>query len=240
MLGAGRQAAEVRVRVYLWLWAGLSTRGYQNVDLRRTTGTWAELVDIVADDAVSHQAKREQAARRVTRAINYLSSEGLVRREGRDTLRLLEPSGSTDAGFEPWSAEHRRSRDKDRSDLARFYSTRLDYRRSAVWEDNPLQLPAELWMNGTISALPAAAIVALLILWDYEAAPCELIIVPKSRPYEYPVSPSTWRNGLAQLESRGLIARELGPVLFRASNSAPDAGDRHRIRWRINHEQLGC
>jgi hypothetical protein len=132
-------------------------------------------------------------------------------------------------------AERRRERD----DLDRFYGSRIDYRRSQVWEDEPLSLPATLWTNGTISALPAAAIIVLLILLDYEAEPGALIKVPKSRAYEYPVTHSTWHKGLTTLESAGLICKAAGPLVFPASNANPKiATDRHRAQWRINHQSL--
>ena len=238
MLSAGRQAAEVRVRVYLWLWAMLSTRDYTNLELRRTTGEWAALVGVLTDGAEHHQHKRAAAARRVSRAIDYLISQRLVARSGTDTLTLLDPDGSGDP-YEPWTEEIRAGRAEGREDLFRFYGDRTDYRRSWVWEEDPLQIPATLWSNGTITALPAAAIVALLVLWDHEEAPGELIVVPKSRAYEYPLTHSTWHKGLHELETLGIIDREQGPLVFAATNANPlVTTDRHRVQWRINHHAL--
>ncbi len=237
MLGAGRQAAEVRVRTYLWLWASLSTRHYADVNLRRTTGEWARLVGVLTDDAVHHQRKRAEAARRVSRAIHYLSSECLVAKAGDHVITLLDPDGSA-TPYRPWSNDERAERERARGDLSRAYGYRTDYRRSQVWEDNPLMVPATLWTNGTITTLSAAATVALLVLWDYETKPGAIIDLPKSRAYEYPVTHSTWHKGLAELETNGIIRRKPGALIFTAGNNPRTDTDRHRNRWRIEHLSL--
>ena len=237
MLGAGRQAAEVRVRTYLWLWASLSTRHYADVNLRRTTGEWARLVGVLTDDAVHHQRKRAEAARRVSRAIHYLSSERLVAKAGDHVITLLDPDGLGHP-YEPWTAEERAGRQQDRDDLSRFYGSRIDYRRSRVWEDEPLEVPAALWTSGTITALSAAAIVTLLVLLDYEPEPGGTINVPKSRAYEYPVTHTTWHKGLSDLETVGIIKREPGPLVFAAGANPKVTTDRHRTLWRIDHRTL--
>lgn len=243
MLAAGRGSAEVRVRIYLWAWACLSTRNYSSIDLRKPTLDWAAIANLIADDTPGAKTHKEMTARkeamasagrRVTRAIDYLESEKLISRPKPDLLCLLDPDCSG-RPYEPWSPAVIAERRKERDDLYRFYASRIDYRRSQVWEDEPLALPATLWTNGTISALPAAAIIVLLILLDYEAEPGDLIKVPKSRAYEYPVAHSTWHKGLSNLESAGLIQKEPGPLVFSATNANPRiVTDRHRARWRIN------
>lgn len=248
MLATGRGAAEARLRTYLWTWAALSTRSYSNVDLRKPALEWAALANVLPDDDLEleahprHGARDAQvraATRRVSRAIEYLQSERLVRWSKPDLIWLLEPDG-TGRAYEPWSTAILDGRDKDREDLARFYGYRTDYRRSWVWEDPPLAIPAAVWTNGIISALPAASLVVLLILWDYESEPGAPILVPKSRAYEYPVKHSTWNNGLADLEAKGLIERSRGPLVFSASNANPKVtSDRYRARWQIKHAALG-
>jgi hypothetical protein len=108
-----------------------------------------------------------------------------------------------------------------------------------VWEDDPLRVPAVLWTNGTVSALSAAALAVLLVLWDYEAEKGVVISVPKSRAYEYPVTHATWHKGTAELEACGFVARHNGPLLFQATNANPKVtSNRHRLRWQLNHDAL--
>lgn len=247
MLAAGRGSAEVRVRIYLWAWACLSTRNYSSIDLRKPALEWAALANLVADDTPGAKTRQQQAvrkealayaARRVTRAIDYLESEKLIERSKSDLVRLLDPDGSG-RPYEPWSPAVIAERRKERDDLYRAYGSRTDYRRSWVWEDEPLEIPATIWTNGTISALPGAAIIVLLILLTFETEPGELIKVPKSRAYEYPVTHSSWHKGLVELERAGLVQKISGPLIFSAANANPKVtSDHHRAHWRIDHAEL--
>lgn len=238
MLDVGRGGAEVRVRTYLWLWASLSVRSYADVTLRRTTGEWAVLANVLDPQDEHNQAKRSAAARRVTRALDYLEAHRLVSRPQVDLVQLLDPDG-LGRMYVPWSDGYLREREVDREKLEVFFMGRDDLRRSQLWEDEPLRLPAKLWTNGTISSLSAAATAVLLILWDYETEPGELIIVPKSRAFEYPVNHSSWHKGLAELERAGLVHKVSGPLIFSAANANPKVtSDRHRADWRIDHAEL--
>ncbi len=238
MLDVGRGGAEVRVRTYLWLWASLSVRSYADVTLRRTTGEWAVLANVLDPQDEHNQAKRSAAARRVARALDYLQSNRLISRPQVDLVQLLDPDG-LGRRYIPWSDGYLRERRVDREKLETFFMGRDDLRRSQLWEDEPLKLPAKLWTNGTISSLSAAATAVLLILWDYESEPGELINVPKSRAYEYPLAHSSWHKGLTELESAGLIHKEAGRLVFPAGNANPNVtSDRYRSRWRIDRPSL--
>lgn len=238
MLAAGRGAAEVRLRLYLWLWASLSTREFGNLDLKRTTGEWAELLDVMPEGATHNQGKRAIASRRVARAQAYLQDQGLVARPEPDVLRLLDPDGSG-RDYRPWSEDDVREREREQDRLEDFYAHRTDLRRSQHWEMRPLRLPASLWTNGTISALPATALVALLILWDLEDEPGTVTSVRKSRPYEYPMSHDSWTRGTATLTRTGFVHRHNGALVLPASNANPKVTeDRYRVRWAIDHERL--
>ena len=76
------------------------------------------------------------------------------------------------------------------------------------------------------------------MLWDYEDTPGETITVPKSRAYEYPVTHTTWHKGLSELETAGIITREPGLLIFTANANPKVTTDRHRMRWRIDHQAL--
>lgn len=238
MITAGRGGADVRIRIYLWLFALLSTRGYGSLDLKRTTGEWATLLNVMPDGSEGNQRKRVLAARRVARALAYLKEANLIGRPEPGVVRLLDPDRSG-WDYQPWSKHDRDAREQERQRIHGIYLDRTDLRRGAYWEDDPLRLPAALWTNGTISALPAPALAVLLILWDYETKRGPIIDVPKSRAYEYPVSHSTWHRGTTELERLELITRHQGALVFPAVTSNPKVReDRHRVRWALNHTNL--
>jgi hypothetical protein len=238
MIAAGRGGADVRIRIYLWLFALLSTRGFGDLDLKRTTGEWATLVNVMPDGSEHNQGKRVLAARRVGRALTYLEECKLIGRPEPGVIRLLDPDRSG-RDYQPWTQHDRDARERERDRIHGIYLDRTDLRRGAYWEDNPLRLPATLWTSGTISGLPAPALVVLLVLWDYERGIAGVFDIPKSRPYEYPLSHATWHRGTTELERLGLITRHLGALVFPGTNTNPKMHeDRHRVRWALNHTAL--
>jgi len=238
MLGVGRQAADIRVRLYLWLWAALSTRGFGELTILRTTAEWALLVNALDPASVHHQQKRGLAARRVSRAFDYLAEQRLISRPFPDTVRLLDPD-RTGADYIPWSTEVVRGRERQRDDLQRFWGERTDYRRSRVWENAPLRFPSSLWTTGWISNLSGPALVVLMIMWSYEPSPGVTFDIPKSRAYEFPVTHSTWHKGTTDLQAAGVVSRRQGALVFPAANANPRVStDRFRVRWTLNHPAL--
>jgi hypothetical protein len=238
MLDVGRQGAEVRVRLYLWLFACLSTRNFANVDLRRTTGEWAMLINVMREGEFTDQRKRTVAARRVARATDYLVAQKLAARVRPGTVRLLDPDGCGQP-YRPWDAATVSARAKERADIERGFSyQRLDYRRSRVWEDRPLRLPAKLWTNGAVSALTAPALTVLLVLWDYHQDKGPGFEVPKSRAYEYPISHATWQKGTDQLRAAGIASAVPGAAIF-GSVACTGSMRRHRLSWTLHPAVLG-
>lgn len=234
MLNVGRGAADVRVRLYLWLWAVTSAR--KPAPYRRTTGEWAQLLNLLGRPTVPRE--RAAAARRVSSALAYLADGHLVRRTDRDTTRLLDPDGSG-ADFEPWTDEQMRAREVRRRELAEEWGDAVDFRITDVWEDAPLRIPVALWLNGTISALPGPALASLLVLLDHQRRSDEDVIwVPKSRTHQYCIGPDSWRAGLHVLEQFGCIHRVYGArILAPGVNSKAPEG-RRRVGWKIDERRL--
>lgn len=236
LLSVARGGADVRVRLYLWLWAVTSAR--QPAPYQRTTGSWAELLNLVEDQWRGHPEKRSHAARRVATAMRSLEDEMLVRRLDRDTIRLCDPDRSgTD--YHPWTDADVAVREAERREIERRWQHLTDFRVTRLWEDPPLRVPIALWLNGTVSALPAPALVALLVLLDHRPDESGVIWVPKTRTHEYCVRRDSWYSGLRTLEDFGCVHRVEGPLLIaRGVNKqfAPDG--RRRVGWKLNTRRL--
>lgn len=109
MLDVGRQSAEVRVRLYLWLWATASAGDPPSSEVRRSTGEWAVLLNLIDDTAQHDQTQRSLAARRVSRALHYLDAQQLTTRPQRNVVRLLN-SAPMHADHHSWESEPLRIR----------------------------------------------------------------------------------------------------------------------------------
>lgn len=238
MLNVGHGAADIRVRLYLWLWACASYRAFEPEPVHKTTGAWAVLLNLLPLADTSHRARRAGAARQVARAADYLIAEHLASRPRQSELQLLDPSG-TGRPYQPWTAQQLRDRNELRSKYAESWGTQTDIRRTTVWEDPPIQVPMTLWTNGSVSALSGAALVVLLVLLDYEEEPGSRIRVPKSRPYEYPVSRDSWVKGTHELKALKFLWPHQGRKVFPVSNANPRVTkDRYQTAWTINHRRL--
>lgn len=234
-------AGDVRMRLYLWLWAIYSARQFREPTYRRTTGDWAELLNLVARRG--HQQQRANAARRVAAAIKHLRSRRLIDVPSRDEITLLDPDGSGNV-FTPWTAYDLAERNKRREDVARMLGTRYETRRHlAVWEDEHLELPLAVWVNGTVSALSGRALAVLLVLWNFErAARGEPFRVPKVKQSQFGLRNDLWHAGVTELEEFGCVRRvadkSRAPVFAAGVNRRVTTGSVHHVLYKIDHRRL--
>jgi hypothetical protein len=224
---------DVRVRLYLWLWALVGARGQPRTPYRRTSGEWALLLNLLAEPAANNQRARAAAARRVSRAGDYLESHSLIRRTRRDEIQLLDPTGHGEP-FEPRSEVELADRDRRRAELARWTNPRT----RELWEDPPLKIPAALWTNGTVSALSGAALATLLLLWDQPESEDGYRWPPRIRTHQYGLSSDTWQNGTTELLELGCIRRRQGALLFRGGSNIHVDTDRYAYGWKIDRNRL--
>lgn len=236
LLTSGQRGADVRVRLYLWIWFTCSVRGFSTQPIRRTTGDWAVLLNLCPD--VSSPRIRAIAARRVARAAAFLKEQELIGRPREGEWRLLDPTGSGDP-YQPWTSDQATEREHRWLKYEQQWGLAADRRRTPVWEERPIDLPVQLWTNGSVSILSGRALAVLIVLLDYEqrlGSDGGDFRVPKSRPYEYPLSHHVWQDGTEELALLGYVLKRKGERIFRADPSDPRrATDRHRTSWRIDH-----
>lgn len=236
----GHGGGDVRVRLYLWMWAIASTRPRPDLPIKRSTGEWAVLLNLLPGARANHREARALAARRVARAQEWLVSAKAARRGGRGEMVLLDPS-CDGSPYRPWTEAELVERSARRSEYQAAWGNSYDQRRAGdYWEDDPLKVPVAVWTNGTVSALSGAALVALLVLLDLERR-LDLydkpILPPKSRPNDYPLSAHVWRRGTEELVAYGCIRRHQGPSVF-GGRAGGDDSSRYRSMWRIDHRRL--
>lgn len=234
-------AGDVRMRLYLWLWAIYSARQFREPTYRRTTGEWAELLNLVTRRG--HQRQRANAARRVSAAMKYLRARRLIDIPRRDEIKLLDPDGSGDV-FTPWTDRELAARNKQRSDVARMLGTRYETRRHlAVWEDEHLTVPLAIWVNGTVSALSGRALAVLLVLWNFERdAPNEPFRVPNVKHSQFGLKNDLWHDGVKELEEFGCVRRirdeTRAPAFAAGVNRRITTGPVHHVLYKIDHRRL--
>jgi hypothetical protein len=129
-------------------------------------------------------------ARRIADAIHWLERNRFVRLERRrgypSVVFLLDEAGSG----EPYAHPVKRSR--------RY-----------------MQIPREIWTNGWMSVLSAAAVALLLILLDmrdFSEAERYVWISPRMAAERYSISPDTWSRALAELRLFALVNVRKLPV----------------------------
>lgn len=234
IVSAARGAAEVRLRLYLWLWAVGAVRPETVPVHRHTSGEWAVLLNLLPSP--NNQRLREQAARRVSGALRWLADEALVERVGRDGVRLLDPDGSG-AEYRPWTPEEVTERDRTRAYLTGVVGLRA--RETSVWEDTPVEIPLAWWVNGTVSALSARALAVLLVCFDHQRAGTGLFDVPKVRRSQHCLGPDSWKRGIAELEALACLRRipDSERPLF-GSNSGQGRAAVYRNLWSLDRRRL--
>lgn len=241
MVSVAGGAGDVRMRLYLWLWAIYSARQLREPTYRRTTGQWAELLNLISRRG--HRQQRANAARRVRGAIRYLEAQGLINVPARDEITLLDPDGSHKL-FVPWGDQDVAERQKQREDVARmlggYYETR---RHLAVWEDAHLEIPLAVWVNGTVSALSGRALAVLLVLWNFERdASDEAVHVPKVKQTQFGLAKDLWHAGVRELEEFGCVRRirdTSRPAIFAAGvNRRTTSGAVHHVLYKVDHRRL--
>lgn len=237
MLAVGRGGADVRVRLYLWLWATSAARNFE--PYRRTSGEWALLLNLLPAGRERNHRTRNAAARRVTTASRYLEGVDLILRATRGTLRVLDPDRSGNRYEQRTSADFRALSAK-RAELSRRFGI-TNFNHTDVWEEPPLYVPVALWLNGSVSGLSGAALAAFLLLWDIrerEADDDGTIWVPKTKAYQYCIRNDVWHKGVSELVQFGCVHRVKGKVLFAAGTNPRVAAARHRVGWRLNRKRL--
>lgn len=86
MIAAGRGAADVRIRLYLFVLALTRIGGPHPI--LRSTGDWALILNFIPEGRERNRKFRAQAARRVARAIDYLVDAELVRQPAQGQLHI--------------------------------------------------------------------------------------------------------------------------------------------------------
>lgn len=242
MVAVAGGAGDIRVRLYLWLWAVFAARQQREATYRRTTGQWAELLNLI--ERRSHREERAKGARRVSAAIRYLQGQGLIDVPFHGGITLLDPDG-TQGRFIPWTDQVLAEREQQRDELRRRFGEGFEIRRHPdLWEDEPLRLPLKIWVNGTVSVLSGRALAVLLVLWNFErnrSTDSRMFPVPKVKRTQFGLANDIWHKGLRELEAYGCIVRKMDkscrPVFDKGVNSrVPEAV--FPVLYRIEHQRV--
>jgi hypothetical protein len=114
--------------------------------------------------------------------------------------------------------------------------TRCETRRHlAVWEDEHLELPLAVRVNGTVSALSGRALAVLLVLWNFERfAPVEPFRVPKVKHSQFGLKNDLRHAGVTELEEFGCVR----PLRDTSREPAFPAGVNRRVTTGPVHHSL--
>lgn len=259
---AGRGGSDIRVQLWLWLYLEAHARSRAGISTaipfaRRDLAARLHLLG----DHVGNEGKRDSRARRIDNALKRLVAEKAVARSGR-SVELLDHLGQgtpyRHESDEDRAARHRRALALQRVGVPfdyalreAMFSTHEDTAPSGQpvrrrlgphrwlgdeWEQAPIRLPLALWANGWVSYLPAAALMALLVLYDQQTNPdrrqgphwmrpdsgvgppvgppapdaadrSDGIDVSRVLQTQYTIGPDVWHKGLAILVTEGIVTR---------------------------------